>query len=141
VKKQLRFPQREGRVRILLGHCHRPLRARTLVFPSLSRRNRTKKEYDRFQCRLLFCDFQSIEIPWDSGCGYESSASDEWRICDARTQRGELLRSDPPRSNNRHRRNLQHRSDRSQQHLASATCFKTVSFHTAPAVSSARENR
>ena len=43
--------------------------ARTLVFPSLSRRNVRRKEYDRFQCRLRFCDFQSIDIPWDSGTG------------------------------------------------------------------------
>ena len=29
------------------------------------------------QTRLRFSDFQSIEIPWDSSTGYESSASDD----------------------------------------------------------------
>ncbi|PYI72381.1 MAG: hypothetical protein DMF08_06265 [Verrucomicrobia bacterium] len=70
------------------------------------------KKQDRFQRRLRFCDFQSIEILWDSSIGYESSASDGWRICGARMQRGELLRPDRPQPNNRHRRNPQHRSDR-----------------------------
>jgi hypothetical protein len=37
----------------------------------------SSEKLDRFQCRLRFCDFQSIETPWDSNSAYESSGSDD----------------------------------------------------------------
>jgi len=32
---------------------------------------------DRFECRLRFFEFRSIEIPWDSNSGYVWSAGGE----------------------------------------------------------------
>jgi hypothetical protein len=62
---------------------------------------------------IAFLGFSIHRDPWDSSCGYESSASDAWLIYAARTQHGELLRPDRPQSNNQHRKNPQHRSDHS----------------------------
>jgi hypothetical protein len=102
---------------------------------SQGKANALLKKQDRFQCRLRFCDFQSIEIPWDSSTRYKSSASDAELIYDVKRHRNELPQRGLYQSN-RHRKSPQQRNN--QPYLALARCRRYTSV-TASAVSPTRE--